>query len=70
MPMDRDDIESLIKAALPDAMVEIKDLAGDGDHYAATVISAAFRGSRGCSSTRWSMPRCKAAWAACCTPLR
>jgi stress-induced morphogen len=38
------DIERRIKAALPDAIVEIRDLAGDGDHYAATVISEAFRG--------------------------
>jgi stress-induced morphogen len=38
------DIERMIKDALPDAKVEIKDLAGDGDHYAATVVSEAFRG--------------------------
>ena len=44
MPMDAKDIEAMIKAALPDAIVEIKDLAGDGDHYAATVTSAAFKG--------------------------
>ena len=44
MAMDAHDIEAMIKAALPDAVVEIKDLAGDGDHYAATVISAAFTG--------------------------
>jgi stress-induced morphogen len=44
MPMDAKDIETMIKAALPDAIVEIKDLAGDGDHYAATVTSAAFKG--------------------------
>ena len=44
MPMDAREIESLIKAALPDATVEIRDLAGDGDHYAATVTSAAFQG--------------------------
>lgn len=44
MAMDAHDIEAMIKAALPDAVVEIKDLAGDGDHYAATVISAAFAG--------------------------
>jgi stress-induced morphogen len=42
--MNATDIETMIKAAIPDAMVEIKDLAGDGDHYAATVTSAAFRG--------------------------
>ncbi len=44
MPMAAADIERMIKEALPDATVEIKDLAGDGDHYAATVISEAFRG--------------------------
>ena len=44
MPMDAHDIESMIKAAIPDAEVTIRDLAGDGDHYAATVISASFRG--------------------------
>ncbi len=44
MPMDARDIESLIREALPDARVEIRDLAGDGDHYAATVVSEAFRG--------------------------
>ncbi|ANU08499.1 BolA-like protein [Paraurantiacibacter namhicola] len=38
------EIEALIKAALPDAEVEIRDLAGDGDHYAATVSSPAFAG--------------------------
>ena len=44
MPMDAKDIENLIKAKLPDATVEIKDLAGDGDHYAAHVMSAQFKG--------------------------
>jgi stress-induced morphogen len=44
MPMDARDIESMIKAAIPDAEVTIRDLAGDGDHYAATVVSEAFRG--------------------------
>lgn len=44
MAMEAHDIEAMIKAALPDATVEIKDLAGDGDHYAATVTSAAFAG--------------------------
>jgi len=38
------EIESLIKAALPDATVRVEDLAGDGDHYAATVVSEQFRG--------------------------
>lgn len=44
MPMDANEIERLIKAKLPDAKVEIKDLAGDGDHYAAHVVSATFKG--------------------------
>jgi stress-induced morphogen len=44
MPMDASEIETLIKARFPDAEVEIRDLAGDGDHYAAHVVSAAFKG--------------------------
>ena len=44
MPMDANEIERLIKSALPDATVTIKDLAGDGDHYAAHVVSSAFAG--------------------------
>ena len=44
MPMAADEIVRLIKEALPDAEVEIQDLAGDGDHYAAKIVSEAFRG--------------------------
>lgn len=44
MAMDSDEIKRLIKAALPDAEVWIEDLRGDGDHYAARVVSQAFRG--------------------------
>jgi stress-induced morphogen len=44
MAMAVSEIEALIKAALPDAKVSIEDLAGDGDHYAARIISEAFRG--------------------------
>ena len=44
MPMAADEIEALIRAELPDAEVEIRDLAGDGDHYAARVVSAQFAG--------------------------
>ena len=44
MAMEAAEIESLIKAALPDAEVHIEDLAGDGDHYSANVISASFAG--------------------------
>ena len=44
MAMGAETIEAMIIAGIPDARVEIRDLAGDGDHYAATVISEAFRG--------------------------
>ena len=44
MAMSATDIERFIKEALPDAQVTIRDLAGDGDHYAASVVSAAFKG--------------------------
>ena len=44
MAMVASDIEALIKQAMPDATITIQDLAGDGDHYAATVVSTAFKG--------------------------
>jgi stress-induced morphogen len=44
MAMPASEIEALIKAALPDAQITIEDLAGDNDHFAATIISEAFRG--------------------------
>ena len=44
MAMSAQEIEGMIRAAIPDALVEITDLAGDGDHYAAKVTSAAFAG--------------------------
>lgn len=44
MPMNPTEITALIKAKIPDATVEIQDLAGDGDHYAARVESPAFKG--------------------------
>jgi len=42
--MPASEIERMIKAAFPDATIEITDLAGDGDHYAAHVVSSAFKG--------------------------
>ena len=42
--MNPQEIENLIQEALPDAKIEIRDMAGDGDHYAAVVISESFRG--------------------------
>ena len=44
MPMAAEDIEAMIRGAIPDAQIEITDLAGDGDHYAARVVSETFRG--------------------------
>jgi stress-induced morphogen len=44
MPMAAEEIEHLIVAGIPDARVEITDLRGDGDHYAARVVSESFRG--------------------------
>ena len=44
MPMPAEQIEALIKAAIPDAEVTMRDLAGDGDHYAARVVSGSFDG--------------------------
>ncbi len=44
MAMDAREIEQMIKDAIPDAQVTIEDLRGDGDHYAALIVSAAFEG--------------------------
>lgn len=44
MPMSAGELETMIRTALPDAQVEITDLRGDGDHYAAHVVSSAFKG--------------------------
>jgi stress-induced morphogen len=44
MPMAAEEIESMIRAAFPDALVEITDLAGDNNHFAARVVSSAFAG--------------------------
>jgi stress-induced morphogen len=44
MPMAAEEIEAMIREGIPDAQVEITDLAGDGDHYAARVVAESFRG--------------------------
>ena len=44
MAMDLKEIEKMIKEAFPDALVDIQDLAGDGNHYSATVTSSKFKG--------------------------
>ncbi|MDB5688705.1 MAG: BolA family transcriptional regulator [Sphingomonas bacterium] len=52
MPMPADEIEALIRAAIPDARIEITDLAGDQNHYAARVVSESFRGVSRLERTR------------------
>ncbi|GAA3712359.1 MULTISPECIES: BolA family protein [Sphingomonas] len=52
MPMSADDIATLIRQAIPDAQVEITDLAGDGDHYAARVVAPSFAGMSRVAQTR------------------
>ena len=44
MPMPLAELEAALKLGFPDAEIEVRDLAGDGDHYSARIISAAFRG--------------------------
>ena len=44
MAMDLKEIEKFIKEAMPDASIDIQDLAGDGNHYSATVTSSLFNG--------------------------
>ena len=44
MAMDLKEIEAMLKESLPDAVVEIQDLAGDGNHYSATITSSQFSG--------------------------
>ena len=44
MAMDLIEIESLVKKAIPDAVIDIQDLAGDGNHYSATIVSSLFNG--------------------------
>jgi stress-induced morphogen len=52
MPMRADEIETMIRSAIPDALIEITDLAGDGDHYSARVVSESFRGVSRVERTR------------------
>ena len=44
MAMNLNEIENLLKEAIPDAVIDIKDLAGDGNHYSATIVSSLFKG--------------------------
>ena len=68
MAMDAGEIERLIKAKFPDALVEIRDLAGDGDHYAAHVVSARVQGQEPRAAAPDDLRGFEAAaWAAPCT---
>ncbi len=44
MPMSQPDLEAALREGFPDAVIEIQDLAGDGDHYKARIVSGAFQG--------------------------
>ena len=52
MAMAADEIEGMIRAAFPDAVIEITDLAGDGNHYAAKVVAASFAGQSRIARTK------------------
>ena len=66
MAMDAHEIERLIKQGIPDAKVSIRDLAGDGDHYAAEVVSASFKGKTRVQQHQMVYKASRATWAACC----
>ena len=62
MAMDLKEIENLIKEAMPDASIEIQDLAGDGNHYSATVTSSEFSGKSKLSNIKWYITHLKVKW--------
>jgi acid stress-induced BolA-like protein IbaG/YrbA len=62
MAMDLKEIESLIKEALSDANVEIQDLAGDGNHYSATVTSKSFQVKVKLNNTKWCIILLRVKW--------
>lgn len=68
MPMDASEIEALIVESIPDAKVTIQDLRGDGDHYAAHVVSPISRGKVGFNNTNWSIRPFVVKWAMNSTP--
>ena len=62
MAMDLKEIETLIKEALPDAIIEIQDLAGDGNHYSATVTSKNFLEKVKLNNIKWCIILLKEKW--------
>ena len=67
MAMDLKEIETLIKEALPDAIIEIQDLAGDGNHYSATVTSVNFLEKVKLNNIKWCIILLKEKWEMNCT---
>ena len=68
MAMDLKEIEGLIKETFSDATVEIQDLAGDGNHYSATVTSSKFSGKVKLNNTKWYITLLKEKWEMSCMP--
>ena len=68
MAMQAHEIERLIKEAFPDALVQIEDLRGDGDHYGCLVETSAFEGKAVSNSIKWYIRRLVGVWAANYTP--
>ena len=69
MAMAANEIEELIKAAFPDAIITIEDLRGDGDHYACNVVSTAFTGKNRVQQHQMVYKALGDAWVENCTPL-
>ena len=70
MAMNAGEIKRLIKAELPDAIIEIRDLAGDGDHYAAHVVASAFKGKTRVQQHQMVYEALGGAWGMRCTLWR
>ena len=70
MAMEADDIARMLKERFPDAEIRIEDLAGDGDHYSATIVSEAFRGKSRVQQHQMVYDALKGKMGGPCTPLR
>lgn len=70
MAMSATELETYIRQAFPDAQIKIDDLAGDGDHYACSVVSEAFRGLSRVRQHQLVYQPCRATWAASCMRWR
>ena len=70
MAMDLKEIEKFIKEAIPDALVDIQDLAGDGNHYSATVVSSQFFGKSKIEQHKMVYASLKEEWVMNCMRLQ